>query len=263
MRVAVCQMEPSTNLSETMRRIAGAAEIAAGDGSQLTVFPEAAVFPIHATGSELVEFAACVGDATTALAEIAARMKTAIVAGVFELSDSRDKVFNTVVGFASDGAPLGSYRKIHLYDAFGGTESERFVPGPLTPFSFALHGFRIGVLTCYDLRFPELARHLAVGGSDVLLVPAAWARGQLKEEHWTTLLRARAIENTCYVVAAAQGGSRCTGLSAVIDPMGVTIASLGESDGVVVADVRHDRLVEVREKLPTLRNRRFVQAVHG
>jgi predicted amidohydrolase len=110
-------------------------------------------------------------------------------------------------------------------------------------------------MTCYDLRFPEFARNLVDADAQVLLVPAAWVRGPLKEDHWATLLRARAIENTCYVLAAGQCGRRYIGCSMVIDPMGVMVAALGEESGLVVADVDAARVATVRRTNPSLLNR--------
>ena len=100
-----------------------------------------------------------------------------------------------------------SYRKIHLYDSFGYRESDRLGAGALEPVVVDVKGWRVGLMTCYDLRFPELARQLVDRGAELLLVPAAWVAGDLKVDHWRTLLRARAIENTVYVAAAAQPGS--------------------------------------------------------
>jgi predicted amidohydrolase len=112
-------------------------------------------------------------------------------------------------------------------------------------------------MTCYDLRFPELSRALVDAGAEVLVVPAAWVRGPLKEHHWTTLLTARAVENTCYVAAAAQNGKKYCGLSQVIDPQGVALASVGEADGQAVAEISAERLADVRKRNPSLQNRRY------
>ena len=112
-------------------------------------------------------------------------------------------------------------------------------------------------MTCYDLRFPELSRALIDAGAEVLVVPAAWVRGPLKEHHWTTLLTARAVENTCYVAAAAQNGKKYCGLSQVIDPQGIAVVSVGESDGHAVAEVSAERLADVRKRNPSLQNRRY------
>ena len=113
-----------------------------------------------------------------------------------------------------------------------------------------------GLLVCYELRFPELTRRLALAGADVLLLPAAWIAGPLKEQHWATLLQARAIENTVFVAAANQTGNICTGRSMLIDPMGVAVVDGGEEAGVVTGDADLERIARVREKLPLLAQRR-------
>ena len=112
-------------------------------------------------------------------------------------------------------------------------------------------------MTCYDLRFPEMARFLVDAGADTLAVPAAWVAGDHKVDHWQTLLRARAIENTCYVVAAAQCGRHYSGHSAVIDPMGVVLTSLTDEEGVATATVASGAIFGTRQKNPALAHRRF------
>jgi predicted amidohydrolase len=257
LRAAVCQIEAGPELEANLAAIERFTQLAAARGARLALFPEAAVFPIHAPAADLQGAAASYSSIRTELARIAAASGVAIVAGVFEPGDEPGKVFNTVVAHAADGSDLGSYRKIHLYDALGATESDRFSPGPIAPFTFSVAGLRFGVLTCYDLRFPELARALVDDGAEALLVPAAWASGPLKEDHWSVLLRARAIESTAYVLAAGQCGSRHTGLSAIIDPFGVALAGLGEAPGVAVADLDRERVADVRRRLPVLANRRL------
>jgi predicted amidohydrolase len=120
----------------------------------------------------------------------------------------------------------------------------------------------MGVMTCYDLRFPESARRLVDGGATVLAVPAAWVAGEHKVAHWRTLLGARAIENTAYVVAAAQPGPAYTGCSVILDPMGVVLGELGPDDGagscaLVIGELDAARVDEVRRALPVLANRRI------
>lgn len=115
----------------------------------------------------------------------------------------------------------------------------------------------VGLMTCYDLRFPELALALALQGAEILVLPAAWVRGPLKEHHWATLLAARALDTTCYLVAAGECGNRNIGQSRIVDPQGVTIAAAGEAPQLICAEVSADRLSQTRAKLPVLRNRRF------
>jgi predicted amidohydrolase len=254
---AVCQMEAGPEVDANLATIERLALGARARGARLALFPEAAVLPIHASVPELEGAAASFASARAQLARIAIRARIAIVAGLFEPCDVAGKVFNTVVAHADDGSDLGAYRKIHLYDAFGTSESDRFAPGPIAPLTFSFRGTRFGVLTCYDLRFPELARALVDDGADALLVPAAWASGPLKEGHWSVLLRARAIENTAFVLAAGQCGDRHAGLSAIIDPLGVTLAGLAEEEGVAVGELRRERLEDARRRLPVLANRRL------
>ena len=152
---------------------------------------------------------------------------------------------------------MAKYRKLHLYDAFGQRESDWVEAGELAdPETFELDGLRFGLMTCYDLRFPEVGRTLADAGADVFLVPAEWVRGPLKEHHWRTLVHARAIENTVYVVAAGQPGPRYTGHSLVVDPLGDVLAEADDGPAVLTAELARDRLAEARRTSPSLRNRR-------
>ena len=158
--------------------------------------------------------------------------------------------------FGPDGDLLATYRKTYLYDSFGYRESDRLTPGDGAAVTIKADDVTLGLMTCYDLRFPEFARGLVDAGAEALVVPAAWVRGPLKEDHWATLLRARAIENTCYVVAAGQTGATYIGCSMIIDPMGVALAALGDETALAVADVTPSRLADVRRRNPSLENRR-------
>jgi len=130
------------------------------------------------------------------------------------------------------------------------------VPGNAPPEVVRTPLGTFGLLVCYELRFPELSRRLALAGADVLLLPAAWVAGALKEHHWTTLLRARAIENTMFVAAADQAGNVFVGRSMLVDPMGIAVAAGGEEPGLVVGDADIERIARVRETLPVLQHRR-------
>jgi len=149
------------------------------------------------------------------------------------------------------------YTKLHLYDAFKHQESKKVAPGQALPEIVEIAGFKLGLMTCYDLRFPELARYLALAGADVILVPAAWVRGLGKEAHWTVLNTARAIENTCYVVATGECGERNIGASMVVDPLGVPIVQAGEAETLVCAELSKARIEHARMLLPALKNCRF------
>jgi predicted amidohydrolase len=118
-------------------------------------------------------------------------------------------------------------------------------------------GWTVGLMTCYDLRFPEQARALVDAGAELIVVPAAWVRGPGKEHHWTTLLAARAIENTVYVAGVAKAGPRYCGLTRLVDPMGRVVAGLGEQDGAVAGVLDRQRVADVRAVNPSLLNRRW------
>jgi deaminated glutathione amidase len=255
MRIALGQLGAGPDKRENLERMSRFTAQAARAGADLIVFPEAAMVG-GSPGADLTPFAEPLdGSFASGLREVAARNGIAVVAGMFE-PGSRERVYNTVIAIRPDGEIIGSYRKIHLYDAFGGRESDRIQPGDGSTLVFEVAGLTFGVMTCYELRFPEMARHLAEQGAEVLLLPAAWVRGPLKEMHWETLARARAIENTVYVAAAGQVSDTSIGLSAIVDPMGVVIASAGEVESVTTGDVSLERLAEVRLTNPSLAMRR-------
>lgn len=166
------------------------------------------------------------------------------------------RVWNTLVTLR-DGEIISEYRKLHLYDAFNMKESTNVTPGDRIPLLLEIDGLKIGLMTCYDVRFPEMARRLALDGADLLALPAAWVRGSLKENHWEVLVTARALENTCYVAATGECGERNIGRSMVVDPLGVVTASAGEGPALVVAEIDPERLAHARKVLPVLANRRF------
>jgi len=218
------------------------------------VLPEAFARDFGEAGSDVGPFAEPMdGPFATELAAVADKQDTTVVAGMFETSEDR-RPYNTLV---VRGAVEASYRKVHLYDSFGYRESDALHPGPLEPVVIDVAGWQVGLMTCYDLRFPELARALVDGGAEVLVVPAAWVAGPRKVDHWTTLVRARAIENTVYVVAAAQPGPRYSGHSMVVDPLGDVLAEAGDGPAVLGARLTRETLDAARATNPSLANRRL------
>lgn len=175
---------------------------------------------------------------------------------MFESSVDATRVYNTVVVIDSDGKLKDSYRKIHLYDAFGIQESDRVLAGDGATVVFQCDDITFGVMTCYDLRFPELARHLAYQGARAILLPAAWYAGPRKESHFEILSRARAIENNLYMVAAMQVGNGCIGHSLIVDPMGIIQAGVADNECILISELSNERIEAVREVSPTLQNRR-------
>jgi predicted amidohydrolase len=229
-------------------------DLVPGD-SDLVVLPEAFARDFGEAGSDVGPYAEPPDGAFgTELAAVAAARNTTVVAGMFETSGDPRRPFNTLL---VRGAVTSAYRKIHLYDSFGYRESDALSAGDLSPVLVDVAGFRVGLMTCYDLRFPELGRLLVDRGAEVLVVPAAWVAGPRKVEHWRTLVRARAIENTVFVVAAGQPGPRYTGHSLVVDPLGDVLAEAGEEAAVLRATLDREVLDEARRTNPSLANRRF------
>jgi deaminated glutathione amidase len=197
------------------------------------------------------------------LSEVAAGHGVAVVAGTFEPAPD-GRVYNTAVAFDGEGRLAAAYRKIHLFDALGQRESDDVAPGH-EPVVTDLGGLRVGILTCYEIRFPEHARALVTRGADLIVVPAGWAAGLFKEEHWVTLVRARAIENTVWVAAVdqvpdpAEPATRAptgVGRSLLVDPMGTVRMDLGSRPGIGVGEVDTKLTAEVRAALPCLEHRR-------
>jgi predicted amidohydrolase len=177
------------------------------------------------------------------------------VAGMIERSDDPEHPYNTLVVVDRDGL-RASYRKIHLYDSFGYKESDRLVAGERTPVVVDVEGLPVGLMTCYDLRFPELARELSRDALPLLVVPAAWVAGPRKLHHWRTMVTARAIENVAYVAAVGQSAPRYTGHSMLVDPRGDVVVEAGDDDAVVVGGVSVALVDEARAENPSLLNRR-------
>lgn len=258
MLAAVIQFEATTDVSANLRRLRSHVEDAARAGAELAVAPEASMHDFGPPDLPLGPVAQGLdGPFVSDLAAVAKSAGVTVVAGMFERSGDDSRPFNTLVALGPDGTLTRTYRKAHLYDSFGYRESDRLTAGSTEPVTLQADGLTLGLMTCYDLRFPEFSRALVGAGADVLVVPAAWVRGPLKEDHWSTLLRARAIENTAYVVAAGQTGKTYIGNSVVVDPMGVAVAAMGDEEGRACADVRPDRIAAVRRRNPSLANRRL------
>ncbi|MFD6098369.1 carbon-nitrogen hydrolase family protein [Nocardiopsis flavescens] len=257
LNVAVAQFAPTEDKAANLAEIERLLREAAGRGARLVVLPEYAVFTAPAMDDRFVDAAETLDGPTVArLRELTAELGVFAVAGINETAEN-GRIHNTLVGLG-EGEVRAVYRKVHLYDAFGYKESDRVIAAdPAAPQLLEVDGFTVGMQTCYDLRFPETTRVLVDAGADVVALPAEWVPGPLKEYHWNTLLLARAIENTVYVLAADQSGPTGSGNSAVVDPMGIALASLGEAPGVGTAVLERARLDAVRRANPALTLRRY------
>ena len=259
MRIALCQLVSSPKKSDNLDAAVQAIREAKRRGADLALLPEVFMAFLHpkdaTTAAEIAE--PLEGPFVSGLAAEARAQRLYVGCGLWEQAPGeRVRAFNTTVLLGPDGRLVLAYRKTHLYDAFGYRESDRIVAGTEPPGVVRTPLGTFGLLVCYELRFPELTRLLTLAGADVLLLPAAWIAGPLKESHWTTLVQARAIENTIFVAAANQTGNVSTGRSMLVDPMGVSVVDGGEEAGVLIGDIDLLRIARVREKLPVLRHRR-------
>lgn len=225
------------------------------DGADLVVLPEAFAREFGEPGSDLRPYAEPLGGPFVArLERLVSDHDVAVLAGMFEAGDAA-LPYNTLV-LAEPGRRT-TYRKIHLYDSFGYRESDTLAAGATAPVVVDLGGFRVGLMTCYDLRFPELARALSAEGMDVLVVPAAWVAGPGKVMQWQTLVRARAIENVCWVVAVGQPGPRYCGHSMVVSPTGEVVVEAGDAEEILSVALDRAAVREARGLNPSLDNRRM------
>lgn len=255
--IGVAQFAPTADTDANLQAIAELVATASSRGARVVVLPEYSSYFVDPFDASLSENAQPLdGSFVQSLAGIARAHDAVVVAGLLESGDD-ERIRNTVVAVGPDGL-LAHYRKLHLYDAFGQRESDWVQPGELVPpQTFELAGLTFGLMTCYDLRFPEVGRLLVDAGADALLVPAEWVRGPLKEHHWRTLLHARAIENTVFVAAADHPPPLGVGNSLIVDPQGVELAAVGTATDVAVAHLDVGALERVRRVNPSLRLRRL------
>lgn len=256
--VAVAQFAPTDDTAANLEAVGALAANAASLGARLVVFPEYSSYFAPQFDEDVLRHAEPVdGPFTQQLGRLASSLGIHLVAGMLESTGGR-RVSNTVVAVDPSGALVATYRKLHLYDAFGHRESDWVQPGAIEPpETFRVGDFTVGLQTCYDLRFPELTRRLVDAGANLVAVPSEWVRGPLKEHHWRTLVTARALENTIYVVAADHAPPIGAGNSMIVDPMGVELVTIGETTDVAVARASSARLAQVREINPALALRRF------
>ncbi|MBJ7331932.1 MAG: carbon-nitrogen hydrolase family protein [Solirubrobacteraceae bacterium] len=264
MRAAAVQLNSTADVARNLERADRLTRAAAADGASLVVLPEKWV----ALGDDDVMRAAAQpidGEAVTWACGIAKELGIDLVAGSFgERVEGDERTRNTSVHVGPDGEVHAIYRKIHLFDVeVDGTayrESDLEAPGEDVVLSTAADGVELGLSVCYDVRFPELYRILTLRGARVLVVPAAFTLATTRD-HWEILLRARAIENACFVVAANQIGEhpptyRSGGRSMIIDPWGVVLGVMPDREGHVLADLDLEGQERVRTKLPSVANRR-------
>ncbi|RUL89955.1 carbon-nitrogen hydrolase family protein [Verrucosispora sp. FIM060022] len=265
MRVAVCQLNSRDDRKANLVAAEALIDRAADAGADLVLLPEYVDYLGPGAGMPAPE--PVDGEVGQFFAAVARRRGIWVIAGSFhEAGPDPEHTWNTMLVFDRAGALAASYRKIHLYDVeipgrVSYQESATVAPGD-QPVVVEIEVLRVGLSICYDLRFPELYRRLATdGGAHLLVVPAAFMM-HTGRDHWEVLLRARAIENQCFVAAAGQTGDHepgrtCYGRSMVVDPWGTVLSQVADGPGFAIADVDLDRLTRIRAELPSLANRRL------
>jgi len=265
MRVAAVQLNSTADFDRNLERADRFTRAAAADGAQLVVLPEK--WSALGRGEALHAGAQPLGGPAIAWARgIARELGIDLVAGsISECGDGSDaRLRNTSVHVGPDGEIHATYRKVHMFDVVvKGTvyrESEHEEPGEELAVSQTASGVELGLSICYDVRFPELYRILAIRGARVFTVPAAFTVPTTRD-HWEVLLRARAIEDQAFVVAANQigeheAGLRSGGRSMIVDPWGIVLALAADREGAIVADLDLDAQARIRRDLPALANRR-------
>lgn len=257
MRVALCQITSSADPAANLDLLRG--QVARAAGARVVVFPEAAMCRFGVPLGPVAE--PLDGPWATAVREVADEHGVVVVAGMFTPAPD-GRVANTTL--VTGGGLHAGYDKIHLFDAFGFTESKTVAPGA-EPVVFEVDGVVLGVATCYDVRFPELFRALADRGASAVVLGASWGAGPGKREQWELLVRARALDSTSWVLACGQadpgvdhgGAPTGIGYSAVVSPLGEVVGSLGAEPDVLFADVDVAAVEQARRVLPVLANRRL------
>jgi predicted amidohydrolase len=199
------------------------------------------------------------GNFVSTLSNSAKQNKINVIATMYEIiniNEKNQKVFDTGIVINEFGKIQSIYRKVHLYDALGFKESKKLLAGSIIEKPSKMDFGNLGLLICYDMRFPEISRILTVNGANILVSPSAWVAGFMKKVHWEIMVRARAIENGVYVIAPNQVGNIYCGHSMAIDPFGVTILDMKNRQGIEFIDIDTAKIDATRRTLPLLMNRR-------
>ncbi len=269
-RVAAIQLNSHDDKAANIAAAESAIIRAAETGARLVVLPELWTYLGPESGNR-ANAEPIPGPVTERLSALARTFSLVLHGGsMLEAAppDPREgdsRPYNTAVLFDPSGRLVASYRKIHLFDAAPRDDAPPYQESATTAAGHQIvtaetDGLRLGMATCYDLRFPELFRALALQGAEVLPLPAAFT-AETGRDHWEPLIRARAIENGCFVIAAAQTGPRpparrTHGHSMIVDPWGAILAEAGDEPDIVYAEIDLSRIAEVRRRVPSLANRR-------
>jgi predicted amidohydrolase len=259
MKAAVTQFKASTNKDTNLKKIINYISKASKNKATFIAFPEFMMFYTNSsqTPKQLADLAETInGNFVKSIAKTAKENKIQVVGSFYEKSKKKDRVFDTAFVIDKSGRVISTYRKIHLYDALGFRESDKMTSGSRISKPVSTSIGKIGMMICYDLRFPEMSRSLAASGSEILVAPSAWVKGDMKEEHWITINKTRAIENGCYVIAPDQVGNIYCGRSIVVDPYGKILLDMKKKEGIGYVNIELKKVKQTRNVLPLLKNRR-------
>jgi deaminated glutathione amidase len=264
---AAVQMNSLPDLAKNLAQAEELIELAVKRGAELVTLPENFSF-LGDEAAKQQQAATIAQESEKFLRRMAQKFQVTILGGGYPVPTTNGKVYNTALLVDPNGQEVGRYEKTHLFDVLipdGETyqESSMVLAGQKLPDLYHSPDLgNMGLSVCYDVRFPELYRHLSKQGADILFVPAAFT-AYTGKDHWQVLLQARAIENTCYVLAPAQTGKhnptrQSHGHAMIVDPWGVVLADAGEDTGVAIAEINPARLAQVRRQMPSLNHRVFV-----
>jgi predicted amidohydrolase len=263
---AAIQMTSTPDVDKNLVEAEELIDLAVRQGAELIGLPEN--FSFLGTEDEKLKQARDIAQKSEKfLKTMAQRFQVTLLGGGFPVPVEGNKAYNTAVLIDTNGQEIARYQKVHLFDVnlpdgITYRESNTVMAGTQLPPVYRSESFgNIGLSVCYDVRFPELYRHLSSKGADILFVPAAFT-AYTGKDHWQVLLQARAIENTCYVIAPAQTGNHYAlrqthGHAMIVDPWGAILADAGEKPGVAIAEINSSRLNQIRQQMPSLQHRIF------
>ena len=259
MKVAVVQFKASTKKDENLKKIISYIKKAASKNATICTFPEFMMFYTKSsqTSKELSNLSETIkGNFVSSISQAAKENHIQVVGSFYEKSKKNNRVYDTSFIINNLGKVISTYRKIHLYDALGFKESKKMIAGSKISKPVSTSLGKTGMMICYDLRFPEMSRILTLAGSEVLISPSAWVKGPMKEEHWITINKTRAIENGCYVISPDQVGNIYCGRSIVVDPFGKILLDMKKKQGIGYVEIDLKKVKQIRKSLPLLKNRR-------
>lgn len=253
-KIGMTQLKPVYDRETSLKNIEKYSKIASQNGADLIIFPE--YYMSYANNKqELLKISEEIdGKYVQSLEKIAKSNSIHIITGVNERDQG--KIYDTSVYINSQKGFTAKYRKTHLYDAFGYKESDIYEHGN-GPFDvFTVNDIKIGMMICYDIRFPEVVRNYSLQGADLVVIISAWFAGPIKEEQWLNLVSVRALENTVFFATSNLVGDQFTGITSMADPIGIIKNRCAENEDLIYSVIDKDRLMDVRKTMPVLEQRR-------